>query len=171
MVQSLKQWVRVIKKITQTQFTEGMDSNTNFRHTTKGAAVLAAQFNNGAEVHLEVPLRRICRIAKCQQMLPARKKFFVTLYKAKEFFLFICQDPTAHQNVILQLTSCTIEVPIVELQPEKQEEERQKVGSLEEICYSLTNQYYRMYYIYPQDTIKYVKNATDGYKPKYLFLY
>ena len=67
-------------------------------------------------------------------MLPGGKTFFITLYKASESFLFTSQDPGAHQNIIFQLTDCTIEVPIVELTPEKKkEEERQKVASVEGI--------------------------------------
>ena len=63
-----------------------------------------------------------------QANFPSRKKYFIILHKAKESFLLCSQDPAANQNVILQLTDCTIEVPIVELQPEKQEEERKKIG-------------------------------------------
>ena len=53
----------------------------------------------------------------------------------------------------------------MELTPDKQEEEGQKVASVEGICYSLTNEYYRSYYIYPQDRVKHIDNATGGYKP------
>ena len=129
------------KKIKEAEFTDGTGVNNHFQYTSKGAAKLSAKFNNGAELQFEVPLRRICRIAKCKQMLPAGKTFFITLYKANKSFLFTSQEPGAHQNVIFQLTDCTTEVPIVELTPEKQEE-RQKVTSVEGICYSLTNEYY-----------------------------
>ena len=159
------------KKIKEAEFTGGTGANNQFWYTSKGAAKLSAKFNNGAELQFEVPLRRICRIAKCKQMLPAGKTFFITLYRANKSFLFTSQDSGAHQNVIFQLMDCTIEVPIVELTPEKQEEERQKVTSVEGICYSLMNEYYRSYYIYPQDRVKHIDNATGGYKPKYLFLY
>ena len=104
-------------------------------------------------------------------MFPAGKKYFITLFKAKESFLMASQDPAAPQNVILQLTDCTIKVPIVEVQPDQQEQERQKIASDEGICYSLTNQYIRTYYIYPMDTVYYNYNATNGHKPKYILLY
>ena len=77
-----------------------------------------------AEVQLEVLLRNICRVAKCQQMFPAGKKFFITLYKANESFLFTSQDPAAHQNVIFQMTDCTIDVPVVELTDDLKEKEK-----------------------------------------------
>ena len=129
------------KQMTLAEFTEGLGGGANdgFRYTTKGVAELAAKFHLGAEVHFEVPLKRLCRVAKCKQMFPSGKKYFITLYKTKELFLFTCQDPAARQSMIFQLTDCTIDVPIVELQPEKQEEERQKIASDEGICYSLTN--------------------------------
>ena len=104
-------------------------------------------------------------------MFPSGKKYFITLYKTNELFLFTCQDRAAHQNVMFQLTHCTIEVPIVELQVEKQEEERKKIASEEGICYSLTNSYIRTYYIYPTDTVNHNSSVMNGYKPKYLFLY
>ena len=104
-------------------------------------------------------------------MFPAGKKFFITLYKANESFFMISQDPAAHQNVIFQMTNCTIEVPMVELTDDLKKEERQKIASDEGICYSLMNQYYRTFYIYPNDTVLYNNNITQGYKPKYLFLY
>ena len=159
------------KQITQAQLTGGTGANNNFQYTTKGAAALAAKFHQGQEVHFEVPLRHLCRIAKCKQTFPSLKKYFITLHKAKESFLFPSQDPAAHQNVIFQLTDCTIEVPIVELQPEKQEEERKKIASEEGICYSLTNSYIRTYYVYPVDTVNHNYNIANGYKPKYKFLY
>ena len=159
------------KQMTQAQFTGGKSANNNFRYTTRGAAALAAKFHVGQEVHFEVPLRCLCRIAKCKQMFPTGNKYFLTLHKAKESFLMASQDPAAHQNVILQLTDCTIEVPIVELQPKKQEKERKKIASNKGICYSLTNQYIRTYHIYPVDTVNYNYNVTNGYKPKYFLLY
>ena len=130
------------KKIKEAEFTGGTGANNQFRYTSKGAAELSAKFNNGTEFQFEVLLSRICRIAKCKQMLPVGKTFFITLYKANKSFLFTSQDSGAYQNVTFQLTDCTIEVPIVELTHEKQEEERQKVVSVEGICYSLTNEYY-----------------------------
>ena len=81
------------------------------------------------------------------------KKFYITLYKAQEAFLLTCQDPAALNNVILQMTDCVIRVPTVELTDDLKEEERLKVGSEEGICYSLTNDYYKTYYIYPNDTV------------------
>ena len=161
------------KEITKAQFTGRQGANNQYRYTTQGVAALAVRFHRGQEVHFEVPLRRLCRIAKCRKMFPAGKKYFITLFKAKESFLMASQDPAAHQNIILQLTDCTIEVPIVELQPDKQEEERKKITSDEGNCYSLTNQYIRTYYIYiyPVDTVNYNYNVTNGYKPKYFLLY
>ena len=159
------------KQITQAQLTGETGANNNFRYTTKGAAALAATFHQGQEIHFEVPLRRLCRIAKCKQMFPGGKKYFMTLHEAKESFLFASQHPAAHQNVIFQLTDCTIEVPIVKLQPEKHEVERRKITSEEGICYSLTNSYIRTYYVNPEDTVNHNYNVTNGYKPKYMFLY
>ena len=130
-----------------------------------GAATLTDKFNNGQEIQFEVPLRRICHIANCKQMFPAGKKFFITLYKAPESFLLMCQDPAALNNVILQMTDCIIEVPTIELMDDLKEEERLKVGSKEGICYSLTNDYYKTFYIYPNDTVLYNNNVTQGYKP------
>ena len=114
------------KQVTQTQFTAGSTggANENYQYTTEGAAKLAASFHNGQERHFEVPLRHLCRLAKCKQIFPSGKKYFITLHTAKESFLLCSQDPGAHQNVIFQLTDCTIDVPIVELQPEKQEERK-----------------------------------------------
>ena len=93
------------------------------------------------------------------------------LHQKKESFLLCSQDPAAYQNVILQLTDCTINVPIVELQPEKEEEERKKIATPEGICYSLMNSYMRTYHVYTNDTTRYDYNVTNGYKPKYIFLY
>ena len=83
----------------------------------------------------------------------------------------MCQDPAALNNVILQMTDCVIHVPTVELTDDLKEEKRLKVGSEEGICYSLTNDYYKTYYIYPNDTVLFNSNMTVGYKPKYMFLY
>ena len=137
----------------------------------KGAAKLAISLNSGQEVHFEVPLRHICRLAKCKQIFSAGKKYYITLHKAKESFLLCSQDPAAHQNVVFQLTNCIINVPIVELQPEKQEMEQKKIASDEGICYSLMNSYIRSYYIYPIYTTNYSYNVTNGYKAKYIFIY
>ena len=93
------------------------------------------------------------------------------MFKAKESFLLCSQDPGAHQNVIFQLTDCMIDVPIVELMPEKQETERKKIASDEGICYSLMNSAVRSYYIYPIDTTIYNYNVMNGYKAKYIFIY
>ena len=84
-------------------------------------------------------------------MFPAGKKFFITLYKAPESFLLTCQDPAALNNVILQMTDCIIEVPTIELTDDLKEEECLKVGSKEGICYSLINDYYKTFYIYPNE--------------------
>ena len=156
------------KEITEAQFTGGTGVNNNFAYTSAGAAKLTKRFNNGQE--LQVPLRRICRVANCQQMFPAGKKFFITLYKAHESFLMTSQDPAA-LNVILQMTDCTIHIPTVELTDDLKEEERLKVASEEGICYSLTNQYYKTFYIYPHDTVLYNNNVTQGYKPKFMYIY
>ena len=61
--------------MTQTQFTAGSTggANENFQYTTKGAAKLAASFHNGEERHFEVPLRHLCRFAKCKQIFPSEK--------------------------------------------------------------------------------------------------
>ena len=162
---------RNYKEITRAQFTGGTDTNANYAYTTSGAAKLTDKFNNGQEIQFEVPLRRICHIANCKQMFPAGKKFFITLYKAPESFLLMCQDPAALNNVILQMTDCIIEVPTIELMDDLKEEECLKVGSKEGICYSLMNDYYKTFYIYPNDTILYNNNVTQGYKPPWLFLY
>ena len=156
---------RNYKEITRAQFTGGTDTNANYAYTTSGAAKLTDKFNNGQEIQFEVPLRRICRIANCKQMFPAGKKFFIRLYKAPESFLLTCQDPAALNNVILQMTDCIIEVPTIELTDDLKEEEHLKVGSKEGICYSLTNDYYKTFYIYPNDTVLYNNNVTQGYKP------
>ena len=63
------------KQITRTQFINGSAPNATYTHTTSGAAKLADKFNAGAEVQLEVPLRRICRVANCQQMFSSGKNF------------------------------------------------------------------------------------------------
>ena len=109
------------KTIQQDEFLQGTagQPNAGFRYTTKGAAALSNKFNNGAEVHFQVPLRRICRIACCEQMLPSNKDYYITLHRMKESFLLTCQDAAVHQNLIFQITSCEIHVPIVELTPEK----------------------------------------------------
>ena len=159
------------KTITRVQFIGGTGVNNNFAYTSAGAAKLTERFNNGQELQFEVPLRRICRVANCQQMSPAGKKFFITLYKAHESFLMTSQDPAALNNIILQMTDCTIHVPIVELTDDLKEEERLKVASEEGICYSLTNQYYKTFYICPQDTVLYNNNVTQGYKPKFMYIY
>ena len=104
-------------------------------------------------------------------MFPAGKKFLITLYKAPESFSLMCEDPAALNNVILQMTDCIIEVPTVELTDDLKEEEHLKVGSKEGICYSLMNDYYKTFYIYPSDTVLYNNNVTQGYKPPWLFLY
>ena len=159
------------KTITKAQFTGGTGVNNNFTYTSSGATKLTKRFNNGQELQFEVPLRRICRVANCQQMFPARKKFFITLYKAHESFLMTSQDPAALNNIILQMTDCTIHIPTVELTDDLKEEERLKVASEEGICYSLTNQYYTTFYIYPHDTVLYNNNITQGYKPKFMYIY
>ena len=71
------------KIITRTEFLEGTGGqpNAGYRYTTKGAASLSDKFNNGEEVHFQVLLRRICRLAKCKQMMPSNKDFFITLHK------------------------------------------------------------------------------------------
>ena len=159
------------KEITRAQFTGGTATNANYAYTTSGTATLTDKFNNGQEIQFEVPLRRICRIANCKQMIPAGKKFFITLYKAPESFLLTCQDPAALNNVILQMTDCIIEVPIIELTDDLKEEECLKVGLKEGICYSLIKDYCKTFYIYPNDTVLYNNNVTQGYKPPWLFLY
>ena len=83
----------------------------------------------------------------------------------------ISEDPAAHQNVIFQMTDCTIKVPMVEFTDDLKEKDRQKIASDEGICYCLTNQYYRTFYIYPNDKVLCNNNITQGYKPKYLFQY
>ena len=159
------------KTMTRAHFTGGTGANAGYAYTSQGATKLTDKFNNGAELQFEVPLRKICRIANCQQMFPAGKKFYITLYKAQEAFLLTCQDPAALNNIILQMTDCLIHVPAVELTDDLKEEERLKVGSEEGICYSLTNDYYKTSYIYPNDIVLFNNNMTVGYKPKYMFLY
>ena len=70
-------------------------------------------------------------------MFPSGKDYILSLYKVKEDFLFTCADRDISGNVILQLTGCEIHVPIMELQPEKQNEERQKIASQKGIAYFL----------------------------------
>ena len=109
------------RRISQTHFIEGTagEINRDFRYTTKGAAALSDKFNNGAEVHFQIPLRRICKYAQCDQMSPSEKDYYITLHKMRESFLFTCQRSTVHQNIMFQITNCEIHVPIVELSPEK----------------------------------------------------
>ena len=122
------------KETTKAKFTGGTGPNDNFAYTSAGATTLTKRFNNGQELQFEVPLRRICRVANCQQMFPAGKKFFITLYKAHESFLMTSQDPAALNNVILQMIDCTVHIPTVELTDDLKEEERLKVASEEGIC-------------------------------------
>ena len=82
-----------------------------------------------------------------------------------------CQDPDAYNNVIFQMTDCIIQVPVVELTDDLKEKEREKTASDKGICYSLTNQYYRTFYIYPNDMVLINNNVIQGYKPKYMFIY
>ena len=81
------------RTITRMEFLKGTagQPNAGFRYTTKRAALLSDKFNNGAEVHFQVPLRRICRLAKCKQMMPSNKDLFITLHKMRESFLMMCQ--------------------------------------------------------------------------------
>ena len=74
------------EQITQAQLTGETGANNNFQYTTKGAAALAAKFHQGQEVHFEVPLRRLCRIAKCKQMFPARKNISSHYIRQKSHF-------------------------------------------------------------------------------------
>ena len=67
--------------------------------------------------------------------------------------------------------NCTIHVPVVEVTDNLKEEEKLKVASEEGICYSLTNQYYKTFYICPHDTVLYNNNVTQGYKPKFMYIY
>ena len=62
------------KTMTRAHFTGGTGANAGYAYTSQGATKLTDKFNNGAEVQFEVPLRKICRIANCQQMFPAGKK-------------------------------------------------------------------------------------------------
>ena len=123
------------KTMTQAQFTQGTGANNQFQYTSKGVPRLAASFNNGAVQHSEVPLRHICRTAKCESIFLAGKKYYITLHKTKEPFLMQSIDPAAADHLMFQLTECEIEVPIVKLLPEKQEQERQKIMSPEGIIY------------------------------------
>ena len=159
------------RKIQRTPFMEGTDINAGFRYTTKGAAALSDKFNNGAEVHFQIPLRRICKYAQCDQMSPAEKDFYITLHKMKESFLFTCQRAEVHQRLILQVTNCEIHVPIVELTPEKRKEELDKINSDAGIAYKLINDYTRSFYIYPIDSLKNELNVTGGYKPGMIYIY
>ena len=161
------------RRISQTHFTEGTagEINADFRYTTKGAAALSDKFNNGAEVHFQVPLRRICKFAQCDQMSPSEKDFYITLHKMKESFLFTCQRDAAHQQLMLQLTNCEIHVPIIELTPEKKKEEMDKINSDTGIAYKLLNDYTRTFYIYPHNSFKNELNVTGGYKPGMIYIY
>ena len=159
------------RRITETAFKEGTGINADFRYTTKGAAALSDKFNNGAEVHFQVPLRRICKYAQCDQMSPAEKDFYITLHKMKESFLFTCQREEAHQQLMIQLTNCEIHVPIVELTPEKKKEEMDKINSDTGIAYKLLNDYTRTFYIYPHNSFKNELNVTGGYKPGMIYIY
>ena len=113
------------RTIQRTHFLEGTagQPNAGFRYTTKGAAALSDKFNNDAEVHFQVPLCRICCLARCEQMLPTNKDYYITLHKMRESFLMVCQRAAVHQNLIFQITNCEIHIPIVELTPEKRQEE------------------------------------------------
>ena len=159
------------KKIKQAKFTGGTSSNVDFHYTTKRAAKLATNFNLGVEQQFEVPLRHLSRVADCKQMFPSGKDYILSLYKAKEDFSFTCADGDISDNVILQLTGCEIHVPIVELQPEKQNEERQKIASQEGIAYFLKNTYLKNYYVYRTDTTRTDVNVTDGYRPMSILIY
>ena len=92
--------------------------------------------------------------SRCEQMLPSNKDYYITLHRMKESFLLTCQDAAVHQNLIFQITNCEIHVPIVELTPEKRQEERDKINSSEGIAYKILNDYVRSFYIYPIDRIK-----------------
>ena len=61
------------KTMTRAHFTGGTGANAGYAYTSQGATKLTDKFNNGAELQFEVPLRKICRIANCQQMFPAGK--------------------------------------------------------------------------------------------------
>ena len=61
------------KTMTRAHFTGGTGANAGYAYTSQGATKLTNKFNNGAELQFEVPLRKICRIANCQQMFPAGK--------------------------------------------------------------------------------------------------
>ena len=161
------------KTIQRDEFLEGTagQPNAGFRYTTKGAAALSNKFNNGAEVHFQVPLHRICRITCCEQMLPSNKDYYITLHRMKESFLLTCQDAAVHQNLIFQITNCEIHIPIVELMPEKRQEERDKITSPEGIAYKILNDYVRSFYIYPIDRIKHEHNVTGGYKLGVIIIY
>ena len=68
------------------------------------------------------------------------------------------------------MTDRTIQVPVLELTDDLKEKEREKIALDEGICYSLRNQYYRTFYIYPNDTVLINNNVAQGYKPKYMFI-
>ena len=159
------------KKIKQAEFTGSTSSNVDFHYTTKEAAKLATSFNLGVEHQFEVPLCHLSRVADCKQMFPSGKDYILSLYKAKEDFLFTCADRDISGNIILQLTGCEIHVPIVELQPEKQNEERQKITSQEGIAYFLKNTYLKNYCVYRTDTTRTDVNVTDGYRPMFILIY
>ena len=103
-------------------------------------------------------------------MFPSGKDYILSLYKVKEDF-FTCADRDVSGNVILQLTGFEIHVPIVELQPEKQNEERQKIASQEGIAYFLKKTYLKNYYVYRTDTTRTDVNITDGYRPMFILIY
>ena len=86
------------KQVTQQEFTEGTTrkANADFKYTTKGATKLAVSLHNGKELHLEVPLRHISRLAKCKKIFPAGKRYYITLHKVKESFLLCSQGSGAH---------------------------------------------------------------------------
>ena len=160
------------KKIKQAEFRGGTSSNADFRYSvTQGAAKLAMSFNLGVEQQFEVPLCHLSRVADCKQMFPSGKDYILSLYKVKEDFLFTCADRDISGNVILQLTGCKIHVPIVELQPEKQNEERQKIASQEGIAYFKKNTYLKNHYVHKTDTTRTDVNVTDGYRPVFILIY
>ena len=158
------------KQITQAQLTGGTGANNNFQYTTKGAAASAAKFHQEQEVHFEVALRRLCRIAKCKQMFPAGKKYFITLHKARVIPICLPRpSSTPKRNISTnrlynRSTNCRASA-------RKTRGGMKKIASEEGICYSLTNSYIRTYYVYPVDTVNHNYNVTNGYKPKYMFLY
>ena len=80
-------------------------------------------------------------------------------------------DSAAADHLMFQLTECEIEVPIVELQPEKQEQERQKIATPEGIIYPIRNDYTQTFHIHPHNTSIYNNDIFNGYKAKYILLY